>query len=448
MRVSDMRSLALLVLLVVGAVAGLLLVSSEPDIPIVGPGTEGPSENRKAKRPDLVTDESERARLSEKPVIKPTLSRPRVFHTCLEGRVVGLPAEVSSGAWISVNPRGEGLRARLDAKGAFTIWNLPCDKPHSLMLGFGKGRPQVMLKWVPPLRRNETREVVLTLERAVIVAGRIEDDAGAPLAGIRLALVLADTNWQRPGTRILAVTGQDGRYVIAQSASGSRRPMTLVVDGTPVGRDVVERAISPAAGETHTCDVRLPAGLRIAGRVVGPGGKPLAGAAVEIVEVYSRERRPGEPIVARGEAKTDAHGHFMDDAYGPGLFRVEVRGSHQGHPFLVVRENVAAGSENLEIRFAGFGSIMLRFEDAKTGLAIAVGSGVLQRTIATNAEGDDEYQDWKLFSGKSKVKLIHIPAGQYRVSLSHIGYETTFGDNLPISAGKSVGPLVYKMSPR
>jgi hypothetical protein len=443
MRGSDIGTLALLLLSIAGAVIGLLLLSSEPpDVLSPGPLQDA---SRPAER--AAQEVAEPGGIAEKSAPRPTLSRPRVFHTCLKGRVVGLPRGLALSAWVTVDVGGEGLRAPLDADGAFVIWNLPCDRPHTLWLGFGEGKPQLAVAWDLVLRRQETRTAVLTLEGAIVVTGRVSDAKNRPLAGVRLTVVPGGANWRRPGTEILAVTDAAGRYVMIRPGGAIRRLMTVVIDGTPLGRDVVERAIRPAAGETYVCNVCLEEGLRIAGHVFGPDGKPVADAHVEFYEVYTRQPEADEPRAARGRARTDRHGYFMDDAYGPGLFRVVVWGRYGGHPFVTVREHVTAGTENLVIRFGGYGAVSLRVVNAKTGEPVAVSNGVLQ--FIKFVEGDDEeYEDWKDFTGKSSVLLKDVPAGRYRVCLSKIGFEPVFGDVLTVRAGRTVGPLVYEMTPR
>lgn len=85
-----------------------------------------------------------------------------------------------------------------------------------------------------------------------------------------------------------------------------------------------------AIGEAHALEVRLMPTVRIAGRVVGEGGRPEAGARVQLVGPGERPRifEPGAAYCGTGlpralpETRTDADGVFAFAELAPGIWRV------------------------------------------------------------------------------------------------------------------------------
>jgi protocatechuate 3,4-dioxygenase beta subunit len=152
----------------------------------------------------------------------------------------------------------------------------------------------------PPAPKVETPAPEPVVEEGVVVAGRVVDAAGAPIAG---ASVVATTfrplaeRGAKPPLRGAAKSGADGTFrtrlpkgtalvdVFASAAGFASASVDRVRVGSPV-------------------DVRLEREGVLAGRVVDPDGKAIPGAAVRLFRVLGYEH------VDTAAATTSADGEF------------------------------------------------------------------------------------------------------------------------------------------
>jgi protocatechuate 3,4-dioxygenase beta subunit len=380
------------------------------------------------------------------PASTPARRRPEKVHNCLRGLIIGLPETVAVRGW--VEPVGdwpdEVGRFPVDASGRFHVWNVPADVRFELRLGFGPGPADSSIGDGLALSDGQELELSFRLEPGTCIVGRVTDRDGRPVAGAKLTVVPAGIDWTHPDTRIRARTDADGRYVVVNARSERVPVLKVVVDAIEQGYILEETAFPTPTGGVFEVDLTLRKGLRIAGRVVDAKGRPVAGADVYLWEHY-RDPEVTDRLEVRGHVKTDAEGRFEDDAFRPGSYRIVVRGEHDGSPILLVEEDVAAGREDLVLRFPGFGSLLLRFRDGRTGKPLPVMNGCLQRVYGQDGEFE-EYVDWETFGNEVAVDLARVPAGDYRVRLNHRGYLPVFGDVFRIEAGQKLGPVVYAMS--
>ncbi len=136
---------------------------------------------------------------------------------------------------------------------------------------------------IPPATRGEL-EVRLEPER--VIEGRVTDEEGHPISGVRVAAHvfaerLDDGHAEIGGVSARgdaiggAVTGRDGSYRVGWLAAGDH---VLVVSGPP--EYVAPDPARVAAGGRY--DVVMVAGVRAVLRVLDPSGKPVAKARVRI----------------------------------------------------------------------------------------------------------------------------------------------------------------------
>ncbi len=164
--------------------------------------------------------------------------------------------------------------------------------------------------------------------RTQVVTGRVLDrDSGAPVAGVLVTLFSAAPAMEEPHRPLETTTDQDGRYTFAEVEPGR-----CVINVRKTGYAVPARPAVPpfdlAAGERHeVADLRLTRGGVIAGRVLDPGGQPMAGVRVF---AFGSERVPAgwtgrqPPLVPSGApAQTDDLGAFRVFGLAPGTYRVE-----------------------------------------------------------------------------------------------------------------------------
>ncbi len=140
-----------------------------------------------------------------------------------------------------------------------------------------------------------TGEMTLRLELPAgrAVTGRVTDaDTRAPIPDARVGM-----NW----TLNRAVrTDADGRYILAGWTGKGVSDLHVLAEGYGRGHAIV--------GTVTSLDFALSKGDNVAGRVVGPDGKPIAGAT--IAAIGSTDRVDGQQHISTAEATSGTDGRF------------------------------------------------------------------------------------------------------------------------------------------
>ena len=149
---------------------------------------------------------------------------------------------------------------------------------------------------------GQTRRLEARLNGLALVEGTILDEAGGPVEGARVTLV--------HGGRLGDTTDAAGRFAIGWSperASGQNE-IALVYQE--------ERGLATAAAvpQDRRPTVTVHAGRNLAGRVVDPEGKPVAGADVMATAVVSQY---WHAPWWRGAATTDRDGRYVLKTFPP-----------------------------------------------------------------------------------------------------------------------------------
>ena len=215
--------------------------------------------------------------------------------------------------WSAADP---GAAARTGADGAFVV-ELPAGAPRLVHLA-APGYLAVAREVLP----GADGLGMVALEPGAMVAGRVVDRSGRPVADVAVRLAAA------PGTGpgLETHTRPDGGFLIG---------------GVPTARSLDLRATVAAAGHRLAALRGLAplrpgearGGLRlvlspwpaVVGRVVDPAGRPLDGARLRLLP----EPAGGAPEVTRisspgAEARSRSDGRFELVDAGPGPFRLEV----------------------------------------------------------------------------------------------------------------------------
>jgi beta-lactamase regulating signal transducer with metallopeptidase domain len=246
---------------------------------------------------------------------------PSRFFTAGQGRW-------KSSAWFT-DSSGEvtihlGLR---DASQASEEWLVSITARRS---GFApRGRRWLIPKGVSDYRVPEVTEFRLPPGRTV--GGVFRDEAGRPLAGIRVRVMASNYQygppgeqeysefWQRGDDAAVTVSDAQGRWLVADFPADLNRvqiecvrPDGMVhrLEGGPP--DLSEEAIprqewgvpmDVEAFLAQKAELVLPNGDTLRGRVVDPNGQPVAGARVRSAFGHS-------PQTLAGETRSDAAGRF------------------------------------------------------------------------------------------------------------------------------------------
>ena len=153
------------------------------------------------------------------------------------------------------------------------------------------------------------------LEPGTAVSGRVLDRSGQPAGGARVVLSRVD----EAGARTVLSSGQSdagGRFRIGTGTGGS---CELVAELRQVGRSLPLRRELAPRGEWDAGDLHLHGTGELAGRVVFPGGEPVAELGLEA------ELLDGEPLQGIRSARlaTDTGGRFLFQGLTEGVFQLK-----------------------------------------------------------------------------------------------------------------------------
>ena len=386
MRVGGLKSLVPLLLLLALVVASPVLMEAlapEAD-------REGQTRAPEAATPDPLADAPD-------PLGDDSGPPPdEIGPASLTGHVTGESGPPGEGAWVMLSGLEQELRVELDDAGNFDFREVPAGVSLDLWLGpdwTGSKICRIAERIV--LKPGEHRFLEAAAPHEISIQGRVVDDSGEGLSGVRVAVLPPGVDW-RDEVPVAATTGPDGRFYVGFQEGVTPKRMRLVVDHVKKGFLLKEQLVDPGSPSAREVEVILQPGQDIAGRVLLPDGSPLALARVHLLEDYQGDvlvRRPSEGLV-----RTDQEGRFRDNAFRPGVYRVFVYGEAGGQRFGVVKGGVIAGSEEVEIRFPGFGSLSLAFEDEDTGKPVKIiqgdlggrqlasGTGCFPRTVSSTSQ--------------------------------------------------------------
>ena len=249
-----------------------------------------------------------------------------------------------AGASVRVHlPPDLRLDVPMDREGRFEVSHLPADR---YIVAFGPWVSPDGVAWLRTSARLDTqvaREVVLAGERGELIAGRVLDPSGAPLAG---ASVVA-TAYRRGGRRTLDETTSDadGAFRIAVPADVSCQVIVDTPDDAS-GWRFQRWFASEVTGGGDALDVRLEPGATIAGTITAPRGHGVVGRAIAAYRIAGQQRNH----VCTGRIGPD--GRFAlrglwDASYE---LRVEGVGGADDVHVLDGGHRVAAGREDLALR--------------------------------------------------------------------------------------------------
>jgi uncharacterized GH25 family protein len=182
---------------------------------------------------------------------------------------------------------GKSMRAQIlrggvvDAAGHFEVANLAAGHWTLRLAANGFPRPGEL---AIDVRGDEVvDDVKLVISAGLVIAGRVVDARGAPVARASLMLLRAR---QHPGDREQAVTATSadasGRFRFAGLERGA---YTLEVSpAQPEAGPSVSRELTPVEAGTSDLEIALPDGQVLSGCVVDNQGAPVPAASVMVVD--------------------------------------------------------------------------------------------------------------------------------------------------------------------
>jgi protocatechuate 3,4-dioxygenase beta subunit len=278
------------------------------------------------------------------------------------------------------------------------IEDLRPDLAHALLVrhpGFGS-----VVYELPPEERlqSELDLGTIDLAPAASLSGRVVDEEGLPVAGLQLRLSGTNADrgrWSKQRLedlafyveRLAARTDDLGRFHFTDLAAG-RYQLSGVRQSLDVGTKL---DVTLASGEQKTgLELLIAAGMKISGTVVDPDGSPVSGVRVFGFNETTRDLPALQP--------TDATGAFVLPGLQAGLYRIEFRPPRnwsdplqKGALFALEIEDVAAGTESLEVRLPWLSSIQGRVlhDDGSPAQAFVSASGAGRWSYYSSATSPD-----------------------------------------------------------
>ncbi|HEX5720596.1 MAG TPA: carboxypeptidase-like regulatory domain-containing protein [Thermoanaerobaculia bacterium] len=285
--------------------------------------------------------------------------------------------------------------------------------------GYAKGSaPGVQVPSEEPVR------IVLLPSSAV--EGRTVDPDGKPVPGARIVLDPMGPTAMSRGRAVFtveamkhALSGDDGSFRIEDVPPGTFELMALAAGRQPANMTSLEVR---SGQDLRGVEVVLRPGAVLEGRVLAPGGRPIPGARVSLVETGSIG------TMRAGWARTDGDGRYRLDAVPPGtrLFRADSEGFRER-----VRElEVRAGENGLDFELEGGAEVTGRVVD-DDGVPVPAAAVVLH-------EGGGS---WNLPNAVSRpdgsFTLTGVADGTYRIAAEKEGFALTQGQELTVAGNVS-----------
>lgn len=365
--------------------------------------------------------------------------------------VLAIPAPskaVSSGLRGTRPDVPRAVAAKADAAGAFHVDGLAAGA-YTLRVA-ATGLAPTLAADVPAGASLNVR-----LKKGLTVAGRVLDlTTQKPIAGATVTGLEKDASRFGRGAAHTARSGEDGTFLLVDCAAG----IVVVEAIAPAkARARLDRVVAKplAPGEERNPDLNtlyLQPGGRIAGRVVGPDGKPLADAIVTATpsdgSLFAMVRE------GRGAQRTDADGRFAFDGIAAGN-KYTIRATKEG---LAAKDDgpipVEAGTDraDLELKLEAGALLAFRLVTAQdvpvkqVDVRLQPQGGGRRRAMGTGTNDVDKDKIAPQGDGKFLVKALD--AGTFDLTLQPVDFADVTKEAIKLRSGETtdLGTLRVKES--
>jgi len=153
---------------------------------------------------------------------------------------------------------------------------------------------------------EDLTSVIIVMEQAVVVTGRITDSQGDPISGIRVGLAWTGENRTISSDgRYGRKTNENGEYVLRLPAGNGIAYNIVAHDREKRWANAIGPVFGSAPGDTFTFDLQMTHGGTVVGRVTDTQGKPVKEIEVEAVSMDMKGNPYCNPRVL-----TDSQGQF------------------------------------------------------------------------------------------------------------------------------------------
>ncbi|MGA0058420.1 MAG: MSCRAMM family protein, partial [Planctomycetota bacterium] len=406
------------------------------------PGAGGDVDARSAERADAASaaDVGERQEVEAVPA-------PAAGPVVLSGRLVDGSARPEVGVLVQYRAqRGPGRvfvvdvgaddagGVRTDADGRFSI-EVDRNRAGELQLPRSEERlfgasEQRSLEVAAISRSTDLGDIPVT--GAAVIAGRVVDESGQPVAGAKVQPLLGGSGMKSLFPMLLGrdrsvEAGEDGRFVLAGLEPGEITFGAEAKGYVPATEKVEVRV----AERRDDVVVVLARGASIAGTVIDDRGLPVAGAKVGVERM--REIAPGlqfSSVDEESQVETDENGYFLvSGVEGP---KVSLIARAAGHAQKTLGE-IELGDGSVLFRLDRLGRITGSLLDTEgqpiAGSRISL-SGRAVEAVTTDAEGRFEIQD--------------VAPGSVSLSAEGKGHVPVEGYTVHVVAGATVGNVTLR----
>jgi len=287
---------------------------------------------------------------------------------------------------------GESAHADVDALGRFVFEDVAPTEAACVRV------PGTTVRSEPfPVRAGATAYVTLDTAAAQVLRGRVVDADGAPVAGARVALLdqreyAYQPVWLSVVNQLGTLTDRDGRFTSAVPDG-----LLMAVVHHPDAAPLRIFDVDPDGDELR---ITLQPGHAVSGRVVWPGGAPVAGIEVR-VRPFEQQQLDVVPDTSWQEFPT---GEFVLRGLGEGTVTVEVR-----HPDATAApRTVATGTAGLVVELRRTFSI-------RGAVVDRAGRPVRAAKITARAPGRKDVVAYSTHQGR--FEIAHLDDGSWDLHL-------------------------------
>ena len=294
--------------------------------------------------------------------------------------------------WLGTGP---DHRAESDAEGRFRIPDLAAGRFQLTVRRSGFAAAVVPGIEVPVGAGGFDLGTVV-LSPGADIEGRVVDADGQPLAE---AEVFANSREDRlAGAPARAVSGADGRFVIADRRAGAKVDLSATRTGY---LSATLSGVEAPTGEPVVLTLR-PA-TRVGGRVVDPGGTPIAGASLML---WTQAGFGG------GDGRSDDQGRFVIEGVGPGAGKLHAQAAGWQSLSDLAIEVPPDGIDDLEVVLRrGSAAVAGTVLDPQGAPAIdahvSLRSQVAKSSGSATTGGDGSFRIDGLDPGSGRILVFH-----------------------------------------
>jgi large repetitive protein len=320
----------------------------------------------------------------------------------ITGRVIGLAPNEMEQTTVMASSQGGGTSAPVDAAGNFRLEGAPSGTVRvsartGAMFG-GTGRTAVP-KTVQ-VDAGGSAQVDIEFKSETVIRGRVtRNNQPVPNAGVAFM-----PRQGKAQTNANTTADASGRYEISGLEDGPYNVQVMDLERmTPFSTQYEVRGSGNFDIDVRTASLR--------GRVVDAStGSPLSDANIDV-----RPKGSDAGFLASRGAMTDSNGNFVVEV-ARGSYQVSAEKQGFGHDMKDV--NVGDSADNVELKLFPSDGVTLKVVDARDQRMLNANVRV------TDMQGRDMGGDpgFRMFGGGAEPIRLSLAPGQYRVTVSAMGY--------------------------